>query len=111
VRQCVAYRLRAEPRRYWIERLTAAGVPCGSVRNLQELFDDPQLQAREMIARVEHATIGSLRTLGVPVKLSDTPGAVRTPPPTLGQDTDAVLSGDLGLNADDISALRRDNVI
>jgi crotonobetainyl-CoA:carnitine CoA-transferase CaiB-like acyl-CoA transferase len=111
LRPFVADRLRTQTRQYWIERLTAAGVPCGSVRNLQELFDDPQLQAREMIARVEHATIGSLRTLGVPVKLSDTPGAVRTPPPTLGQHTDAVLSRELGLSADDIDALRRDSVI
>jgi len=111
LRPFVADRLRTQPRQHWIERLTAAGVPCGSVRNLQELFDDPQLQAREMIARVEHATIGSLRTLGVPVKLSDTPGAVRTPPPTLGQHTDSVLSRELALGADDIEALRRDNVI
>ncbi len=111
LRPLVADRMRAEPRRHWIERLTAAGVPCGSVRNLQELFDDPQLQAREMIARVEHATIGPLRTLGVNVKLSATPGAVRTAPPTLGQHTDAVLHHDLGLSAEDIDALRRDHVI
>jgi len=77
------------------------------VRNLQELFDDPQLGAREMIARVEHATIGQLRTLGVPVKLSETPGAVITAPPMLGQHTDAVLARDLGFNAEAIAALRR----
>jgi crotonobetainyl-CoA:carnitine CoA-transferase CaiB-like acyl-CoA transferase len=111
LRPFVADRLRTRPRQHWIERLTAAGVPCGSVRNLQELFDDPQVHAREMIARVEHATIGSLRTLGVPVKLSDTPGAVRTPPPTLGEHTEAVLGQDVGLSAEDIGALRRDGVI
>jgi crotonobetainyl-CoA:carnitine CoA-transferase CaiB-like acyl-CoA transferase len=111
LRPFVADRLRTEPRRHWIERLTAAGVPCGSVRNLQELFDDPQLQAREMIARVEHATIGQLRTLGVNVKLSATPGAVRTAPPTLGQHTDAVLARDLDLSADAIAALRQQQVI
>jgi crotonobetainyl-CoA:carnitine CoA-transferase CaiB-like acyl-CoA transferase len=111
LRPFVAERLRTEPRQFWIDRLTAAGVPCGSVRNLQELFDDPQLQAREMIARVEHATIGQLRTLGVPVKLSDTPGAVRTPPPTLGQHTDAVLAHDLGFSANAIAALRQEQVI
>ena len=44
LRSFVADRLRREPRQFWIERLAAAGVPCGSVRNLQELFDDPQLQ-------------------------------------------------------------------
>jgi len=111
LRPFVADRLQTEPRQYWIDRLTAAGVPCGSVRNFQELFEDPQLAAREMIARVEHATIGQLRTLGVPVKLSDTPGSVRTPPPTLGQHTGAVLEQDLGFSADKIAALRREQVI
>jgi crotonobetainyl-CoA:carnitine CoA-transferase CaiB-like acyl-CoA transferase len=110
-RPWLAERLRTQPRQFWIDRLTAAGVPCGSVRNLQELFDDPQLGAREMIARLEHATIGSMKTLGVPVKLSDTPGSVRTPPPLLGQHTHAVLAGDLGYSADAIAGLRRQNVI
>jgi crotonobetainyl-CoA:carnitine CoA-transferase CaiB-like acyl-CoA transferase len=111
LRPFVADRLRTEPRQYWIDRLTAAGVPCGSVRNFQELFADPQLAAREMIARVEHATIGQLQALGVPIKLSDTPGSVRTAPPTLGQHTGAVLERDLGFSADAIAALRRQQVI
>jgi len=111
LRPLLADRLRTGPRQFWIDRLTTAGVPCGSVRNLQELFDDPQLGAREMIARVEHATIGQLRTLGVPIKLSETAGAVRTAPPTLGQHTDAVLAGDLGLSAGAIAALRRQRVV
>jgi crotonobetainyl-CoA:carnitine CoA-transferase CaiB-like acyl-CoA transferase len=110
-RPFVADALRRQPRQHWIDRLTAAGVPCGSVRDLQELFDDPQIDARDMIARVEHSTIGSLRALGLPVKLSETPGAVRTPPPLLGQHTDAILAGDLGLSADTIAGLRRQNVI
>jgi crotonobetainyl-CoA:carnitine CoA-transferase CaiB-like acyl-CoA transferase len=111
LRPFVADRLREKPRQFWIDGLTKAGVPCGSVRNFEELFADPQLDAREMIAMVEHATIGPLRALGVPVKLSDTPGAVRTPPPTLGQHTDAVLQHDLGFSADAIAALRRQQVI
>jgi crotonobetainyl-CoA:carnitine CoA-transferase CaiB-like acyl-CoA transferase len=111
LRPFVADRLRTKPRQHWIERLNAAGVPCGSVRNLQELFEDPQLEAREMIARVEHATIGQLRTLGVNVKLSDTPGGVRTAPPTLGEHTDAVLRHDLGLSAADVAALRERGVV
>ena len=64
-----------------------------------------------MIAEIEHATIGPLRMLGVPVKLSDTPGAVRTPPPTLGQHTDAVLQRDLGIEPETISRLRTARVI
>jgi crotonobetainyl-CoA:carnitine CoA-transferase CaiB-like acyl-CoA transferase len=111
LRPFVADRLREEPRQHWIDELTRAGVPCGSVRNFEELFADPQLDAREMISMVEHATIGPLQALGVPVKLSDTPGAVRTPPPTLGQHTDAVLQHDLGLNAEAIAGFRRQRVI
>jgi crotonobetainyl-CoA:carnitine CoA-transferase CaiB-like acyl-CoA transferase len=107
----VADRLRTQTRGHWIEKLTAAGVPCGSVRNLQEVFADPQLAARAMITEIEHATIGPLRTLGVPVKLSDTPGAVRTAPPTLGQHTDAVLRRDLGIDPETISRLRTARVI
>jgi len=110
VRPFIAERLRTQPRQHWIDRLTAAGVPCGSVRNLQELFADPQMQAREMVAHLEHATIGPLRVLGVPVKLSDTPGAVRTPPPRLGEHTDAVLH-DFGFSAAAIADLRRQQVI
>ena len=111
LRPRIADRLRERTREHWIDRLTGAGVPCGSVRNFDELFADPQLDAREMIAIVEHATIGPLKALGVPIKLSDTPGAVRTPPPTLGQHTDAVLRHDLGLDADAIADLRRQQVI
>ena len=111
LRPFVADQLRTRPRQHWIEALTTAGVPCGSVRTFDEVFADPQLSAREMIAMIEHATIGPLKALGVPVKLSDTPGAVRTPPPTLGQHTDAVLRTDLGVSADAIAALRRQQVI
>jgi crotonobetainyl-CoA:carnitine CoA-transferase CaiB-like acyl-CoA transferase len=103
--------LAARPREHWIAALTAAGVPCGSVRDLHEVFTDPQLAAREMVAEVEHASIGALRVLGVPIKLSDTPGEVRTAPPTIGQHTDAVLTRDLGLDAAAIARLRSDGVV
>ena len=111
LRPTVARALTAHPRAYWIERLTAAGVPCGSVRDLGEVFADPQLTARDMIVSLEHAVAGIVRQVGVPVKLSATPGGVRTPPPALGQHTDAVLEHGLGLTAGAIAALRRDKVI
>ena len=88
--------LAARTRGEWIARLKAAGVPCGSVRDLQELFDDPQVAARSMVAEIEHATAGVLKVLGTPIKLSDTPGTIRTPPPVLGQHTESVLVDDLG---------------
>jgi crotonobetainyl-CoA:carnitine CoA-transferase CaiB-like acyl-CoA transferase len=98
--------MRRHTRQHWIGQLNKAGVPCGSVRDLKEVFTDPQLDARQMIAQAEHATLGAIRLLGLPIKLSQTPGSIRTAPPTLGQHTDAVLQKDLGLSAAEISALR-----
>jgi crotonobetainyl-CoA:carnitine CoA-transferase CaiB-like acyl-CoA transferase len=81
------------------------------VRNLEELFSDPQVLAREMVASIPHDTIGTLRQLGIPLKLSETPGTLRAAPPRLGQHTDAVLAGDAGLAPDAIARLRREGVI
>jgi crotonobetainyl-CoA:carnitine CoA-transferase CaiB-like acyl-CoA transferase len=111
LRPLVADRLGRRTRQDWITRLGAVGVPCGLVRDLGELFADPQVAARDMVAEIEHRTIGPLRMLGVPIKLSDTPGAVRTAPPTLGEHTDAVLRSDLGLTPEVIARLREQRVI
>ncbi len=73
-------------------------------------MDDPQVVARGMVVDVEHPRAGRIRVNGVPVKLSDTPGGVRTPPPVLGEHTDAVLQ-ELGLGPDEVAALRRDGAI
>ena len=94
----------------WVRDLKAAGVPCGSVREISEVLADPQIAARDMIAEVPHATIGPARVINSPVKLSHTPPSVRTAPPTLGQHTTAVLS-ELGYDRHQIDALKRDGVI
>jgi len=111
LRPRLAAALARKTRAEWIEALTAAGVPCGSVRDVGEVLTDPHLDARRMVEVVEHAAAGSIRVLGVPIKLSDTPGRVRTAPPTLGQHTAAVLGGDLGVPADEIERLRRQQVV
>jgi crotonobetainyl-CoA:carnitine CoA-transferase CaiB-like acyl-CoA transferase len=111
LRPLIASRLATQTRQHWIERLNEAGVPCGSVRDLREVFDDPQLRARDMVALVEHATIGSLEVLGIPVKLSATPGSVRRAPPRLGEHTDLVLREELGLEPSAIAQLRERRVI
>ncbi len=80
----------------WVAALRNAGVPCGAVRSVGEALTDPQSIARAMVETVDHPTIGPIRVLGVPVKLSDTPGSVRTPPPRMGEHTAAVLTRDLG---------------
>jgi len=95
----------------WIGVLRAAGVPTGAVRTIDEALADPQIAARDMVVRLLHPTIGPLDVLGIPVKLSDTPGAVRTAPPLLGQHTRAVLKADVGLDDDAIERLRLAGVI
>jgi len=102
--------LRDRTRAVWIAVLTAAGVPCGAVREIPEVLEDPQVKAREMIAAVEHATAGAVKVLGVPLKLSGTPGSVRSGPPALGQHTDRVLT-ELGCDASDIATLRNSKII
>jgi crotonobetainyl-CoA:carnitine CoA-transferase CaiB-like acyl-CoA transferase len=104
-------RLRGDTRASWIDRLKAAGVPCGSVRDLHELFTDPQVAARDMIAEVDHAVIGALRVLGTPFKLSETPASVRKPPPALGEHTQSILTNDLGRTREDIAALYAAGVV
>ncbi len=111
LRPRVAEALTKHPRSYWIEKLRAAGVPCGAVRSLQELFADPQIAARGMIVPMTHPAAGDIRVLGSPLKLSDTPASQRTPPPILGQHTDSVLTGDLGLSREAIRDLRASGVI
>jgi len=111
LRPLVSRQLGAHPRAYWIERLTAAGVPCGSVRDLHELFSDPQVAAREMIAELHHPAVGPMRVLGTPLKLSDTAASIRTPPPTLGQHTADVLTQDAGVPPASLEALRAKGVI
>jgi crotonobetainyl-CoA:carnitine CoA-transferase CaiB-like acyl-CoA transferase len=103
--------LGTQTREFWISRLKEAGVPCGSVRDLKEVFSDPQTQAREMLVELEHAAAGMLKMTGTPLKFSDTPGSVRTPPPLLGQHTSEILTNDLGYDRGRIDDLRAKGVI
>jgi formyl-CoA transferase/CoA:oxalate CoA-transferase len=111
LRPLIADRLEARPRAYWIETLSGAGIPCGSVRNLNEVFEDPQLRARGMLASIEHQAIGMLTLTGIPVKLSETPGEVRRAPPRLGEHTDAVLRDELAVDDGTRARLRERGVI
>jgi crotonobetainyl-CoA:carnitine CoA-transferase CaiB-like acyl-CoA transferase len=104
-------RLGRETRAHWLAVFGEAEVPCGAVRDLREVFEDAQLVARGMAADVVHGRIGPMKVPGTPLKLSETPAAVRTAPPLLSEHTDSVLRGDLGLAPDRIEALRAQGVI
>jgi crotonobetainyl-CoA:carnitine CoA-transferase CaiB-like acyl-CoA transferase len=92
------------------ERLESAGVPCAPVNTLDQVLTDQQTRAREMIVDIPHPLIPDLRLLGLPIKLSETPGDVRMPPPLKGQHTEEVLI-DLGYNTADMAAFRARRVI
>ena len=90
----------------WEELLVEKGIPVGAINNLAEVAEHPQVKARGSIVEIEHPRAGKLRAPGVPVRLSATPGSVRTPAPMLGQHTDEVLRDLLGLSEAEIAALR-----
>jgi crotonobetainyl-CoA:carnitine CoA-transferase CaiB-like acyl-CoA transferase len=87
----LADKLREQPSGHWLAALEAAGIPAGPVMHYDEVFTDPHILARDMIARTEHPITGTFHTLGVTVKLSDTPGSVRLPAPRLGEHTSEIL--------------------
>jgi crotonobetainyl-CoA:carnitine CoA-transferase CaiB-like acyl-CoA transferase len=111
LRPLLVEKLRARTRAEWVKELKATGVPCGSVREVAEVLKDEQLTAREMVQVVEHAAAGAVSVLGIPIKLSDTPGAVRTAPPALGQHTDGILKTDLGLSDTEVEELKRTGAV
>jgi len=75
----------------WVERILAAGVPAGPIYDFARVFSDPHTRARHMIEEIEHPVAGRVKTLGFPLKMSDTPPRVRRAPPLLGQHTAEIL--------------------
>ena len=102
--------MQGETQAHWIDRLNAAGVPCGRVQTLAEVMDDPQVTAQEMVLSVEHPGHGDVRMTGFPVKLSATPCRLRVPARDLGADTNAVLA-EAGYSPKEIADLREAKVL
>lgn len=84
-------RLACDPQDVWIERLNAAGVPCGKVQTFDDVFADPQVEARAMRIEVDHPGRGTVPMLGFPIKLSRTPCTIQQPAPLLGEHTRRIL--------------------
>lgn len=95
----------------WIEVLRQVGIPCGKIQSVGEVCEDPQVLARDMVVPIEHPKAGPLRVTGVPIKLSDTPGAVVLPPPLLGEHNREVLKEWLHMSASDVEQLRQGGAV
>ena len=95
----------------WVGALETVGVPCGPINAIDAVFADPQVQARHMKVDMPHPTSGSVSLVANPLRLSETPVTYRTAPPTLGAQTEEVLTQRLGLSAEDIHRLRASGVI
>ncbi|KAL8561493.1 hypothetical protein ACOMHN_011175 [Nucella lapillus] len=95
----------------WLSQLEGSGIPYGPINNMQAVFSDPQVKSQEMIQEIPHPTVGTVRLPAPAVKFSETATVFPSPPPTLGQHTQEVLQGMLGMEPDTISALIREKVI
>ena len=97
----------ARPSAFWLKELEARSIGCGPINNLEQVFNDPQVIAREMVHEMRHSANGgtTARLLASPIRMSETPVTYRHAPPLLGEHTHEVLSGLLGLEASEIAEL------
>ena len=103
--------VKQQPVASWTAQLDAAGIPSGRIATIADALAHPQVVARGMVQAIDHPTAGRIRVTGVPVHLSETPGAVRTPPPRLGEHTRDALRDLLGLSDANIDELARQKVV
>jgi formyl-CoA transferase len=99
------------PTKEWIARLEAAGVPCGPINDLSQVFSEPQALARGLRMELPHPSAGKVSLVRSPMRFSETPVEHGVPPPTLGQHTDEVLRGLLGRSEAEIQRLRAEAII
>ncbi len=107
IRQATVFKTTAE----WVSQLEQAGVPCGPINDLAQMFADPQVKARGLAIDIPHPLAGSVPQVASPIRLSETPVEYRNAPPLLGEHTEQVLGDVLGLAAVDVQRLREAGVV
>ncbi|WP_194726090.1 CaiB/BaiF CoA transferase family protein [Noviherbaspirillum malthae] len=107
----LAEMVKTKTKQEWIDALEAAGVPCGPINDLDEVFDNPQVQARGLRVDLPHPSGGTVKLVGSPMRMSATPPRYDAPPPTLGQHTEQVLQDLLGYSEQQIGELRTKGTI
>ncbi|MFV3403850.1 CaiB/BaiF CoA transferase family protein [Pseudomonas sp. NY15463] len=107
IRQATVFKTTAE----WVSALEQAGVPCGPINDLAQMFQDPQVLARGLAVNIPHPLAGSVPQVASPIRLSQTPVEYRQGPPLLGEHTEAVLGEVLGLSAEAVQRLRGAGVL
>jgi crotonobetainyl-CoA:carnitine CoA-transferase CaiB-like acyl-CoA transferase len=99
--------MRQRSTREWLDLLAKAEIVCGPVKTVEEVLRGAQVAGREMVAQFDHPKLGPTKVCGIPIKLSRTPGEVRSAPPLLGQHSEEVLIERLGMDREEISRLRQ----
>ena len=100
----------SQPRAHWLALFDDNEIPCGPINDYAQVFADPQVRARGMVVETEHPTLGRIKTLGSPIKMSATPADVARPAPRLGEHSDEILS-EAGYSTTEIAALRTQRVV
>lgn len=99
------------PTEKWLKDFDDAGIPAGKINDIADVVKDPHVRTRDMIVDVIHPVAGSFALPGIPIKLSKTPGKIKSPAPILGQHNEEVLRGYLGMDQEDVKALKEEGVI
>lgn len=100
-----------KPRAEWLKILREAGIICDPVNKVSDLANDPQVLENGYIREFDHPSFGRIKTVGIPVELSETPGSLRTAAPEFGQHTEEILTNVCGLNWDEITVLKDEGII
>jgi crotonobetainyl-CoA:carnitine CoA-transferase CaiB-like acyl-CoA transferase len=110
VNEAIAELTRQQPSDYWIAKLEEAGIPCGPVNNIREVFEDPQVEHLDMVWKVPHAKLGEAGVVRTPINIEGLAPGIRRGVPGLGEHADEILA-EAGLTGDEIAALRAKGVL